>query len=169
MQYPISTHTHNFAIWTAARAAQRKFTTTANIAKAIKAAGLWQDANNPQIQWDEATFDKYHQEWVSKMIADFKTSSNIVCTYGRAAKIIAVFLKTAVVIPEKGEGLLSQFAHPPIDRILLTNLKKNGYVDRVESWTKLNKDEYFKLIGQFRKSFSPFWKVEKFWSVEDVD
>jgi hypothetical protein len=34
------------------------------------------------------------------------------------AKIIAIYLKTAVIIPNSGQGIVSKVAHSPIDAIL---------------------------------------------------
>jgi len=161
MPYDFETHTHNFAAWTASRAVQRNFTTTDNITAAIEASSLRVDCQNPGILWSPSVFDEHHEKWASA-IQDNLTKPY--CTYGRAAKIIAVYIKTAVVLPNKGEGGLARYAHPPIDRILLTNLKKEKIVDTVERWTELEQKTYFDLINHLRnKGFLPFWMIEEYW------
>ncbi|MEI7587708.1 hypothetical protein, partial [Runella sp.] len=87
-------------------------------------------------------------------------------TYGRASKIIAIYIKTAVVLPNRGEGVLAALAHPPIDRILLTNLKVKHWVEAVPNWTDLEQHEYFLLVEHLRRiGITPFWKLEEFWMV----
>src|SRR5207237_4965917 len=109
--YTFDEHKHRYAIWTAARAVQRSFTTTHNIAKAINATGLkcFSQSNEPITQNE---YDTRHKQW-SKIIIDV-----LDCSYGRAAKIIAIYLKTAVVLPTSGTAN-SLVIHPPLDRFLL--------------------------------------------------
>jgi hypothetical protein len=63
------------------------------------------------------------------------------CSYGRAAKIISVYLKTSLVIPNK--GINCEYIHPPLDRELICNLiklnKLNDYkynFCNYQSWKK---------------------------------
>jgi hypothetical protein len=169
MPYSFSTHLHNFAVWTAARAAQRGFTTSANIAKAIVASGLREDCVDEKIDWNEPVFDSYHQKWAARIIENIRQATGINCTYGRASKIIAIYIKTAVVLTNRGEGALAAFAHPPIDRILLKNLKMKHWVKAVPNWTDLEQNEYFLLIEHLRSfEITPFWKLEEFWMVGTV-
>jgi hypothetical protein len=162
--FTFTNYLHEYAIWTAARAAQRGFTTTAEIRKAIEATSLQADCNDASIKWSEEHFDAKHKEWGNIMMEQLKAKD---CSYGRAAKIIAIYIKTAVILPNKGEGELASVAHPPIDRILQTELMrhKNKYLGEVIAWTEMNEPDYFKLIIQLRTfaEFKPFWQVEKHW------
>ena len=163
--YSFAEHVHRFAVWTAARAVQRNFTTTENIRKAIEQTELQnlffrKDINSPE------QFDKFHKETCDKLITEFR-KQGMVPSYGRAAKIVAIYIKTVIVIPEKGKSKLSKIAHPPIDRILLHNLDSKYPELKLKSrnWTTLNKVEYFKLIKKFREDFGDcFWKIEENWS-----
>ncbi|MBL0267121.1 MAG: hypothetical protein IPP99_00135 [Chitinophagaceae bacterium] len=162
--YSFAEHVHRFAVWTAARAVQRNFTTTENIREAIEQTDLQnlffrKDINSPE------QFDNFHEKTCDKLITEFR-KQGMVPSYGRAAKIVAIYIKTVIVIPEKGKSKLSKIAHPPIDRILLHNLDSKYPELKLKSrnWTTLNKVEYFKLIKKFREDFGDcFWKIEVNW------
>ena len=178
--YSFAEHVHRFAVWTAARAVQRNFTTTENIRKAIEQTGLQTLVFKKNISTPKQ-FDKFHEKTCDKLISVFKKQvidasysravnfkkQGINASYGRAAKIVAIYIKTSIVIPESGKSKLSKIAHPPIDRILLHNLDSKYPELKLKSrnWTTLNKDEYFKLIQKFREDFGDcFWKIEVNWS-----
>lgn len=163
--YSFAEHVHRFAVWTAARAVQRNFTTTENIRKAIEQTGLQTLVLKKNISTPKQ-FDKFHEKTCDKLISVFKKQGSD-ASYGKAAKIVAIYIKTAIVIPEKGKSKLSKIAHPPIDRILLQNLDSKYPELKLKSrnWTTLNKVEYFKLIQKFREDFGVcFWKIEINWS-----
>lgn len=170
MAYSFEKHLHNYACWTAARAVQRNFTKTSYIIRAIEASDLMK-LESLKINSDEE-YDKFHRICCNQLIDSFKKNCNIDATYGRAAKIVAIYLKTAVIVRYSGEGQLADVAHPPIDRILLTNLRKNFeevIPDKI-NWTKLDEKNYFDLIGELRKlSFEKFWQLEEFWSAADEE
>ena len=163
--YTFAEHVHRFAVWTAARAVQRNFTTTENIRKAIEQTELQNFFFRKVINSPEQ-FDKFHEKTCDKLITEFRKLGKV-ASYGRAAKIVAIYIKTAIVIPESGKSKLSKIAHPPIDRILLHNLDSKYPELKLKSsnWTTLNKVEYFKLIQKFREDFGDcFWKIEVNWS-----
>ncbi|MBK7851465.1 MAG: hypothetical protein IPJ66_10105 [Bacteroidetes bacterium] len=162
--YSFAEHVHRFAVWTAARAVQRNFTTTGIIRKAIEQTELQnlvfrKDINSPE------QFDNFHKKTCDKLITEFR-KQGMVPSYGRAAKIVAIYIKTAIVIPERGKSKLSKIAHPPIDSNLLRNLDPKYPELKLKSrrWTSLDKDEYFDLIKKFREDFGDcFWKIEVNW------
>jgi len=126
MAYDIGEHIHNFAVWTASRAVQRgwKGAKTKNIKLAIESSGIRSDIKKTgQNNISSEKFDSFHEKW-SKKIIDFLTKEQVQTSYGRVAKIIAIYIKTAVVIKDNGERPLSKVAHPPIDNTLLENLNK---------------------------------------------
>lgn len=96
-------------------------------------------------------------------------------TYGRAAKLIAVYLKAMVVTGPGSKTALARVAHPPIDRILLKNICQAGHLESphkkewgVVNWSKLDAKGYYRLIGQLRvclKDGEPMWMLEKYWTV----
>jgi hypothetical protein len=94
-------------------------------------------------------------------------------TYGRAAKLVAVYLKTMIVIPNP-DSVFATIAHPPVDRILLQNLARdNEYPNELRkvwsttNWTDLNENTYYHLIESFREcglDEPQFWRVERYWT-----
>jgi len=165
---------HNYAIWTASRAAQRGFTTTAKISKAINAAKLRHEIHDSDIQWTKDIFWERHQIWIEEMGISLRSSkvAEEKITYGRLAKVVAVYIKTSIILPNKGVGLLSGVAHPPIDRVLLkmkwATLKKNTF-EALPAWTNLNKENYYKIINILIENDKPFWMIEKDWKPAEAE
>jgi hypothetical protein len=168
MAYTFEKHLHNYACWTAARAVQRNFTNTPNIIRAIETSALMQLDSLKVNSFEE--YDIFHRICCNQLIDSFKNKCEIVASYGRAAKIVAIYLKTAVIVRYSGEGKLAEVAHPPIDRILLINLRKNFKVivpDKI-NWTELDENQYFDLIARLRTlPFKKLWQLEEFWSAAD--
>jgi hypothetical protein len=165
MTYTFIDHLHNYSVWTAARAVQRGYTTTKNIKAAIDKTELSNLAKKMNIK-TPSEFDNFHRE-TSKILIEQLANLGIPTSYGRAAKIIGVYLKTSIVIRANGESQLAKIIHPPIDNTLLTNLskkyKKLG-VSKIK-WTQLSENEYFELIKKLRSiHFDSFWELEKFWT-----
>ena len=169
MPYTFNEHLHNYAVWAAARAVARNFTNTANVKSAIEKTELRSllDSNE---KFTIAGFDQFHRETAGKIIAHLKYVDKGLeekATYGRAAKIIAIYIKTAIVIRDSGMSNLARIAHPPIDRILLTNASKKheNLGLTMYNWTQLLEGEYFELIEKLRTiEFESFWEVERYWS-----
>jgi hypothetical protein len=95
-------------------------------------------------------------------------------TFGRAAKLIAMYLKSVVVLGPGRKTAFARIAHPPIDGILLRNLAKSEVKSEHKDkwakikWTKLDDEEYYELVKQLRDALGPkepFWKLERFWTV----
>lgn len=168
MAYTFEKHLHNYACWTAARAVQRNFTNTPNIIRAIESSALMQ-LDSIKVNSSEE-YDVFHRKCCNQLIDYFKNDCEIEATYGRAAKIVAIYLKTAVIVRYSGAGKLAEVAHPPIDRILLTNLRKqfNGIVANKTNWTELDENQYFEVIIRLRTlPFKKFWQLEEYWSAND--
>jgi len=169
MTYTFNEHLHNYAVWAAARAVARNFTNTANVKSAIEETGLRRLLDNNEM-FSIASFDQFHCETARKIIVHLKYIDNGLeekATYGRAAKIIAIYIKTAIVVRDLGVSNLARIAHPPIDRILLTNAnKEHKKLELIRyNWTQLSEDEYFELIEKLRSiKFESFWEVERYWS-----
>jgi hypothetical protein len=161
-------------VWAAARAAQRGFTTVKNLREALQATDIRDVLSDPlSLQFSATEFDVLHRRWCSS-ICSFLTQraiSNV--TYGRAAKVIAVYLKATVIMGDGCDSSLGRNLHPPIDRILLQGLASS---DRITSphksawrdinWTQLDESGYHELIGQLRSALpddAPFWTLEEYW------
>lgn len=168
MDYNFNEHKHRFAVWTAARAAQRSFTTTTNICKAINASSLrnFAESGEPVTQTE---FDLLHVEWCKSIMSSLG-EIDVICSYGRAAKIIAIYLKTSVILPAAGNTKKCFVIHPLIDAILLKSLlKEEGLKDlRNRTWTKFNEAEYLAVVNVLRNRFSRFdWRLEVNWKPEE--
>jgi hypothetical protein len=174
--YGIDQHRHRFAVWAAARAAQRGFAADVDtLRRALEASGVVEFLDRTNLSdIDEARFDAHHLRWC-RSIVDFLNNVRVPnVSFGRAAKLIAIYLKAVVVLGPGSETLFARVAHPPIDSILLRNLAAScvGSEHRREwdqtRWTQLNEGQYYKLIEQLRQALGtqePFWRLECFWTV----
>ena len=118
--YTIHEHRHRFAAWAAARAAQRQFTTVARLRSALDAANIRERLTVPETYHLSPTqFDAVHRTWCKAICDSLSQASVAHVAYGRAAKLVAVYLKTVVLIGEGCETALGRCLHPPIDRTLL--------------------------------------------------
>lgn len=167
--YSFKEHVHRYAVWTAARAVSRDFTTTANIKLAIEATNLREFVDG-RGECNHEAFEQMHRKW-AKDISDFLSTKvdPKKSTYGRAAKVISIYLKTAVIISENGLGAISEVIHPPIDAILLNEIAKITGKKKyaLRRWTKLDDTEYWSLVSELREDFPSFnWKIECCWSPE---
>src|SRR5271166_2576045 len=178
MQYGIEKHRHNFSVWAAARAAQRGFTNVTNLRKALEICGVVKFLETRDSgSVEEAEFNVLHRAWCREIMTWLKNAGVDNVTFGRAAKLIAIYLKSAVVLAGKDRTCLGKVAHPPIDSILLANVvaavdvaspHKSKWA-RVR-WTKLNEEEYYIMVGELRAILAPeaaFWELERFWTVTD--
>jgi hypothetical protein len=166
--YSFKRHLHNYSIWTAARAVQRSFTSTKKIKNAIDGSALQQFADDDKII-TESDFEQFHRVCANRIINLLTQDDVSNATYGRAAKIIAIYLKTSVIIPNKGQCQRSNIIHPPIDGILLTALAADLGCTNIKfmPWTQLTETDYWSLVSQIKaipRSFD--WRLEKYWTPE---
>ena len=180
--YEIGEHRHNFAVWAAARASQRGLGAGVRILRAtLESCGIVDDLQGANLnEIDDERFKRMHRKWCLNAIDRLMEAGIQDVPFGRVAKLVAIYLKSAVIL---GRGLgtaFAQVAHPPIDGILLKNLVASPDVISVHKsawrrikWTKLNEESYYKLIQQLREVLGPeepFWKLERFWTVtNDAD
>ncbi|WP_439882174.1 hypothetical protein ACSX1A_03215 [Pontibacter sp. MBLB2868] len=169
--YCYTLHAHRFAVWTAARAVNRDFAGTNLIQEAIEATGLPEKLEQlvNQANLEPALYDKFHKDAVNAIVEHLSSKLGAdahKASYGRAAKIVAIYIKTIFVIPDP-TSTISKLAHPPIDSILLKNLSKEYKDLKVAHirWTKLDEADYFSLIDSLRKrlELENFWELEKYW------
>ncbi len=176
MTYDLFEHRHRFSVWAAARATQRGFTTVENLRAALESCGIADFLRNPEgLTTDQQAFEEQHKI-CCRSIMDFLKNRNIDrATYGRAAKLVAVYLKSMVIIGPNANTSLAAVAHPPIDRILLKNLSRAPEIEsphkkrwREINWTELDEKSYYEHISQLRgclRSNEPFWSLERFWTI----
>lgn len=158
--YKIDDHKHSFAVWAASRSVQRGFTSTKKIALAIEKSGLKKFVES-YSKCEKEEFKPFHIKCSDKIISALKDEN---CSYGIAAKIIAVYLKTSLIIYNKGKNCDN--IHPPLDRILLNNFIKFNAIKEYtyQPWTKLNKSEYWDLVSLIEKYEGKInWELERYW------
>ncbi len=170
--YTIQEHIHRYSVWTAARAAQRglKDFTIQNLKIILENISFKNKVEN----YIKSDINKMNYELFHKQVANdiIKNGSKlkIDITYGRASKIISIYLKTAVVIPNNAKGNASNIIHAPIDSILLKALSKEYKKTNWGklTWTKFTENDYWDLIKDLEKNNLPInWKLEEYWNPED--
>ena len=177
MAYSHFQHRHNFAVWCAARAVQRNFTKTPILKKALELSGVVEFINNgDERQYlSQQDFDTLHECWCDSILFYWEKGKVKGASYGRAAKLLAVYIKSMIVV-QQVTCCFSDVAHPPIDRIILHNISKDKKIShphkekwKKTKWTQLNKTEYMQLIADFRQIFNakPLWVIEKYWIIQD--
>jgi len=97
------------------------------------------------LQLGAVQFDALHRGWCSSICSTLTQRKIAGVTYGRAAKLVAVYLKATVIMGDGVNSSLEHHLHPPIDRILLQRMASS---DRISSrhqrtwasinWTQLN-------------------------------
>jgi len=182
VNYTHEEHLHRFACWTAARAAQRGWAraTTKTITKALEdtefAVSLQElfDADP-----DSEVFDAWHTarvQEIRKALLTLELEPERT-TYGRIAKIIAIYIKT-IYISAYPTSALAQVAHPPIDAILLRNVKavEKKKPARVPypvglgvHWSTFDKGKYKQALNYLRKvnGDRSFWEIEEYWKAAE--
>lgn len=165
--YSFQDYVHDYAVWTAARA-QRSFTTTKKVKDAIAQSGLQEFSKARKCSSTEE-FNNFHRSCAKQVIEAFNKADIKNATYGRVAKIIAIYLKTSVIIPMVGQGVICQVIHPPIDRILLTNLCREHHIKKLceRGWTSLTEEDYWSLYERIKQENLKFdWTLERYWHPE---
>ncbi len=81
---------------------------------------------------DPDDFDMQHRVWCEKVHKEAKERLGIDLSYGQSAKLINVFIKALAPanlesLPDGEEKAKWYAVHPPIDRIVLTGMKDDGF------------------------------------------
>lgn len=175
--YTVVEHRHRFATWAAARAAARGLdgATTSVLSNAISLCGVAAVARGAPEVWPSSApdFDDAHARWSNAALAVLAAEGVSSATYGRVAKLIAIYLKSMVIVAGAHETAFGRVLHPPIDEILLRALartttfgKASRRLWRRTTWTKLDAAGYAQLIRSLRDEGldSPaFWTIEEYW------
>lgn len=166
MAYDIKEHKHRFSIWTSARA-QRSFVSTRLISSVINNTSLREFAESGN-NFDCNSYDDQHRKWCREILSEFK-KKGITTSYGRAAKIIAIYLKTSVIIGNNMNPDLNNFIHPPIDSMILKSFSGDAKFKDFKSkkWTKFDEGSYWEVVERIREKCGSFnWKIESQWHPE---
>lgn len=176
-EYTIAEHRHRFAAWAAARASQRGLRDgkVECFVSAIVDSGLRDAVEAPaSLPTSASEFDIWHVKIAEKIVASMSKRCAGV-TYGHAAKAIAIYLKSMIVL---GTGKPEEFVsvlHPPIDDILLKTITRDSTLSKriralckSTKWTQLNADSYAQLIFALRDEGldkPQFWNLERYWTI----
>jgi hypothetical protein len=174
-QYTIDIHRHNFAVWAAARAAQRGFTTVENLKAALEQCGITEYLLNSDT--NSLTTEDYmtlHSTWCNSIVQYLDSIHIKGSTFGRAAKLIAIYVKSMVTVCNS-ESNLACIAYPPIDGVILKNISKDKTLPKdfrqfctKTKWRQLDEENYMLLIRKLQKYVildKPMWTLERYWSV----
>lgn len=171
--YCIAEHIHRYAVWTAARAASKSRLKNSEIDFIINQVGLREAVN--ELAKDNNVTEQVYRSWLrlkgeeiisvvkEKNWSDFKTKQ---FSFGLAAKIIAIYIKTAVVLPTNGNSSLAKVAHPPIDSILLKSMNTKHQLKLETNWSTFKWERYEKMIDEVLVFFpaQPYWMIEDAWT-----
>ena len=173
--YDISVHRHRFSVWAAARATQRGFCGVDILRTALECCEVAEFLKTANLDDINATgFDEFHRKWCQSIFDFLERAGISKVTFGRAAKLVSIYLKSVVVLGPDAGTALARVCHPPIDSILLRGLaasqlesehKRNWAKTR---WTNLNEEDYYELIRQLRQILGPaepFSMLERYWDV----
>ena len=194
--YSIADHAHRFAVWAAGRAYSRsggdgggysvKYAQTM-----LEAAGM-RDINTPTDLPSAEGIDAFVHERIEAVCAarpatyvHHKTGEHLKfrCTYGRAQKLVNVYLKSKLVCGGYHDDERVERLHPPIDSVLLKGLSafsesvagqvqyaefQNNLLDAQalgSSWvvfTQTTYEAYIKAFKSLQKD-KPLWAIEEHW------
>ena len=179
MKYDIAMHRHRFSVWAAARAAQRgwKSASVEVLRDAVESCGVIEFISKNELEEiDDNRFLTLHRTWCHSIVGHL-TGRVPDPKFGRAAKLLAVYLKSTVILGPYGDSDLARVAHPPIDRILIQKISRDRDVCslhkqawRKENWTQMDEQRYYVLIRQLRAVCpppTPFWNLQRFWTVTE--
>lgn len=150
---------HNFACWAAARAVQNLHLTgtgTEIIRKALDDIDIYSHVK------DSKTLLEYynaHKAIANNLLMKLNWEK---CgdKYGVISKIIAIYFKISIVIPNIKPKILTEKIYPPIDSYNISRIK--GFKNF--KWTKLDEPTFYKMISslenQLKKEQSNFIEFE---------
>jgi hypothetical protein len=150
---------HNFACWAAARAVQNPHLTgtgTEIIRKALDGIDIYSHVGDSTKLLD---YPNTHKAIVKELLMKLNWNE---CgdKYGVASKIIAIYFKVSVIIPNKEPRILTEKIYPPIDSYNISRIK--GF--EKFKWTKLDEPTFYKMISslenQLKKEQSNFIEFE---------
>jgi len=174
--YELDEHRHRFSVWAAARATQRGLCDVVTLREALENCGVVAFLRGADLNSVGASeFDKCHREWCRSIVRFLKEQGLADASFGHAAKLLAMYLKSMVVLGPASQTSLAHVAHPPIDGILLSAISSSREIECGHrhawakiKWTQLHEAAYYRLIEELRSCAAadePFWRLERFWTV----
>jgi hypothetical protein len=174
MEYSSDEHRHRLSAWAAGRAASVKGSRfKVGQAKAIlEFAGFNSAFCGPDVLPSPELLDVTHRQW-RRAVIRAASRYQLRLSHGVAAKLINCYLKVRFVcsLNEADDRVMT--LHPPIDRVLLSELaNKNIGGFEVEwrnfmqlGWSNFDSKTYENVIARIRLSIpgQPLWKIEQYW------
>ena len=180
--YPIEKHKHLYAKWCAAAAYGRGLVGGGNALafELIEASGLGRVTGPEHIgqnvdQWQLGFMKKIEAEAARRGVADF--------TFGRAQKLVNIYLKTVLVCGGHHQHPLVALLHPPLDFELFKGLRSFLSKNRASlgnaraavlaaqklnpRWTKFSEADYVAHIDAIKLLMAdkPLYQVEEHWEL----
>lgn len=171
--YTRELHEHRLAAWAASRAASAspkcRFTVEKGFA-ILEKSGFDESFKIDEV-YSAQEVDVLHKEW-RKRIRSVAKKEGVNFSHGVAAKLINCYIKTRFVCGGLESDKIKNL-HPPIDSILLKNLRAINKKKRPNPWGKLceqgwsnfDSKTYEKTIKSIRDELGgkPMWKIEEHW------
>lgn len=182
-RYDLEEHRHRFAYWAAASAAfiHPEKGLTVLVARAALEKSLRASTLAP-AKWPTTAdaVDARLDEWTMEVLDCLRAATSNQQTqpkYGRAAKLVAVYLKAMVVTGGHADTNFGKLLHPPIDSNLLKALKVASPPNQPNlkeavgralrtGWSNLERGDYLSLVRALRDSGldnPAFWYLERYW------
>ena len=174
MTYTITEHKHRFSAWAASRASSVKGArfTVEQGKQLIESIGLDTLVDDPDKLPAREDINKQHRLWREQLIAE-ASKTGLAFTHGVAAKLINMYLKSALVCGGYDSHVKVADLHPPIDAVLLKALRRRnigGLKSRwkeaeLAKWSKFSSDQYEQVIQSIREVMGnrALWKIEEYW------
>ena len=175
MAYDIYEHVHRLAAWAASRAASTRVSRFSVLeGQAVLAeCGFASVLKNgfgglPSPE----KMDAAHRQWRAKVIVA-AAKKGLIWSHGTSAKLINVYFKVAFVGLHGHEDPRVGALHPPVDRLLLSELIEKDPLNKIlwrrlrnRGWSNFDSSEYEEAIAGMRTALGPsipFWRIEEWW------
>jgi hypothetical protein len=95
----------------------------------LNVCGVVAVVNSP-ADWPQTAedFDDVHHTWCTALLNSLHSAGIDKASYGRAAKVIAVYLKSRIVLAGHHDTAFGKVIHPPFDGILLREIANRTFV-----------------------------------------
>lgn len=181
-QYSIEKHKHLYAKWCAAAAYGRGLVGGGNALAfdLIEASGLGTVTGPEHI---EENVDQWLIDFMEKIVDKAKNLGVTDFSFGRAQKLVNIYLKTVLVCGGHHQNPRVALLHPPLDLELFNGLRT--YLSRNRAslaearlafiaaqkrnrcWTKFSKEDYLAHIDAIKLLMAgrPLYQVEEHWEL----
>ena len=197
--YDIHEHRHRVAVWAAGRAYSRQGPghTIAVAKHLIEKSGLGVINTADQLPPPDEMNEFIHQRiqavidasiglyYTKRAKGEPDVRKALVCTYGRAQKLVNMYLKLKIICAGYHDHPHVKAMHPPLDAVLLQALDSSNAIDQEsdllifreklqaakdmsKTWTTFDRTTYEAYISAIRtfQGDQPLWAIERLWNPE---